>query len=393
MDSVVINENYTLIWSDGHSSFVSDDADRNDTVMPYLVNGILGSYFRDKEIVEKCKAFMEAHSIPWEMEANVQASDAYNTDEASQVGIGIVMNIFPVFCELFPDQRMSDGYYGTHPIFSYKIARACASRTIKEFTEVLFGEYRKDLVRMLASKVHCQDLFWVSLFAGHVPAEWLIAAMRDTTKLPIAVGGYARDDHLDKLFSLLTPYECRRLMMPGNRDTSDLIEAARILNFMPAPLISLPNKRDAESLHNHFTLVSKGSSLEANFDIPDVIANLDNASFDGLTASVLPTAADYRHVGEVMDNCAGTAAYAVNALENKGYLVKFGNDEVTYKYLLELQVRHETQWSVKQLYGVKNSKLPEDDLKAINKFLTESIPEITLGGVVNNRPNIDGIQI
>jgi hypothetical protein len=393
MDSVVINERYTLVWSGGHASFVSDEEDRNQSIMPYLVNGMFGSYFRDEAIFEQCKAFMEAHDIPREMAANVQESDAYSTDEASQVGVGIVMNIFPVFCEVFPSQRMSDGYYGTHPVFSEKIVRACAARNIRDFTEILFGEYRKDLVKLLVSNVHCQDIFWLSLFAGHVPAEWIIAAMNDTTKLPMSFGSYVEVSHMDNLLSRLTPYECRRLMTPASKDPTDITEASRILSAIPEPLISLPNKRDAESLHNHFTLVSKGSSLEANFDIPDVIANLDNASFDGLTASVLPTAADYRHVGEVMDNCAGTAVYAVNALENKGYLVKFGNDEVTYKYLLELQVRHETQWSVKQLYGVKNSKLPEDDLKAINKFLTESIPEITLGGIVNNRPNIDGIQI
>lgn len=393
MDSVVINENYTLVWSDGHASFVSNDAERNEMIMPYLVNGLLGSYFRNEDIFAQCKAFMEAHGIPREMEANIAESDGYSTDEASQVGVGIVMNIFPVFCGLFPSQRMSDGYYGTHPAYSENVVRACAAQNIKDFTEMLFGEYRKDLVKMLTSNTHCQDVFWLSLFAGHVPAEWLIAAMSDRTKLPMSFGTYVEISLMDNLLSRLTTYEIRRLMTPASKDPTDLIEASRILSGIPEALISLPDKRDAESLHSHFTLVSKGSSLEARFDIPDTIANLDNASFNGLTASVLPTAADYRHVGEVMDNCAGTAVYAVNALENKGYLVKFGNDEVTYKYLLELQVRHETQWSVKQLYGVKNSKLPEDDLKAINQFLTESIPEITLGGVVNNRPNIDGIQI
>jgi hypothetical protein len=383
MDAIRLSKRTKLSFVDGHALVEFDDLENSTNratqpFIPYEINNILGQNLRNSELLDECLAFMKRNSIPLDEESDTDSADAYNTDLAAQVGVGIVSSMFPVFVALFPGERGSDGFYGTQPIWSKRIAHAFLARDIRTFTELMFGQYRKDIVRMLMSKPHVQDITWTSLFANHMPIDWIITGLQKARFLPSASGALVVETQMDRLLSKLTQYEVRRLMTENTEESYDLIEASRIMSEIPDSHLSLPTKKDATSLHDHFTFISKGMTLEAEFDIPEVITAMDGQAFDGLSASVLRTAADYRLTGEVMNNCAGTAIYAVNAIDKKGFLVRFGDETEEFKYLLELQAGNQSQWYVRQLYGTSNTDVPEDDLSSINHFLQASIPEITL---------------
>lgn len=336
------------------------------------VNSVLGSSIRGEVALKAFSQFMELHDIPKDLTADVNNADAYSSDEAAQIGVGLVNSAFPIYVEIWPTQRYSDGFYGTKLISSERIDSSYGARTIEEFITSLFGLYRKDLVKAVVNSKDVYSVFWGSIFTGHMPIEWIIDYINRGVHID-TMGFSVDQDKFDAMLALLTRYENRRLLHTTDAQGAfNIVEASRILSDLPAELVSLPVKRTGDELHDHFTLVSKGIEQDAVFNIPPEVEKLDGYKVGDLTVRVLRSREEFLRTGEVMNNCAGTVTYAIDASEEKTTLIRFDTMKEEFKYLLELR-KTQINYEITQLFGVSNTKVSEEDTRAIHALIEREV--------------------
>lgn len=308
-------------------------------------------------------------------EVDMDWAEGYRSSTAAQIGVGLVQHAFPMLTTLFPHETSSDNFYSSAPVLMNRTIQAFKATNIKDFTVTLFQEYRKDLVKAIlqASSIHA--VCWAALFARYLPTDWLISLIKDRWFFVDTGNNVTVNlEHWDQLLSMLTRYEARRLMKPNPRENAqvwEILEAARLLSSIPEERRTLPAKRTGSSLHDHFSLLSKNIEPGTPFIIPYEIQKVHGHQVEGLTVEVLTTPQEFIDVGDVLNNCAGSATYAVDALEGKAMLLQF-KENMKPTYLTELRSGG-AGWRVHQLFGPSNSIVPEPENTIIRNFVEREI--------------------
>jgi len=337
----------------------------------FSVNSNLGWILQSDEAFRSLRDFMKRHGIPEDKKATVDDYDSYSSDSAARYAIGLIREAMPVFSQLYPDNIGYDGFYGFSPVVSDRGNVSYGAQTYEEYITVLFKEYRKDLARVVAEHRNLYAVMWYSAFAGHVPIEWIVKAL-DTRVSPDSTSFTLNNDEFDRMLSKLNRYQIRRLMNSQNENIYYLAEAARLMSTIPDEHVTFPDKLNPNSMHNHFTLLSKGIKPESPFEIPEQVERIHGMTVAGCTVNVLTSPQDYEITGEVMNNCAGTAVYTLDTLEGKNNLVRFEHDS-EFVYLMELEKELRGRWKIRQLFGVSNSDVPEDHKKEIYDLVEREV--------------------
>lgn len=350
---------------------------RNDTSEPldwYSINIALSIALeqpakqkRLKQILFESGGTLAEVSMDW--------AEGYRSETAAQIGVGLVQHAFPMLTILYPHETCSDNFYSSAPVLMDRTIKAFRTDNIKDFTVTLFRDYRKDLVKAIlqASSIHA--VCWAALFSQYLPTDWLIPFIKDRWFFVDTGNSVTVNlEHWDQMLSMLTKHETRRLMKPNSRENAqvwEILEAARLLNSVPKERRTLPAKRTGSSLHDHFSLLSKNIEPETPFTIPHEVQKVDGHQVEGLTVEVLTTPQEFIDAGDILNNCAGSATYAVDALEGKAMLLQFKTN-MKPAYLMELR-QGGAGWRIHQLFGPSNSVVPEPENTTIRNFVEREI--------------------
>lgn len=364
-----LDENTTISFIDGKPIFMSPEG--HSPISSYHALASMGRFTYDPENLLTLEAFAREHDIEPDMEASIFHSDGFNSDKAARISVGVINRAYPIFVEIFPDQRFSDGFYGTRPIITERIVQAQNATDLREFVTTLYGEYRKDLVRAIVERKSVHDAFWASIFVGHVPTDWIVKFLNDSKKQIDTMGFYVKTSTMHKMLSLLNKFQVRKLMNVSDEPLFYVTEAAKLLEGIPLAQVSLPETVTGQNLHDHFTFIDKGIDENSTFDIHDKILSLDGKFVKGYTVKVLRSRSEFVSTGNTMNNCAGSSTFTLDALDKKTSLVRLdlGHEQ---KYLMELGgwIR---KWEIKQLFGPNNEEVPEEDKMAIYDFVEKEL--------------------
>lgn len=366
---VQLTEAVTIDFINGKPVFTTTE--NNPPISSYQALAYMSHFTYEAKNLNALKEFAVAHDIEPDAEASTFYSDGFRSDEAAKVSVGVLNKAFPVFVEIFPSERFSDGFYGTRPILTERIVQAQNATSLRDFITILYGEYRKDLVRVILEKKSVHDVFWSSLFVGHVPTDWLIKFLRESQNKIDTMGFYVEIASMNRMLSLLTKFQVRKLMSVSDEPLFYVTEAAKLLDGIPINQVSLPEVITGQNLHDHFTFIDKGVDENSTFDIPERVMSLDGKLVKGYTVKVLRSRNEFVSTGNTMNNCAGSSTFTLDALDKKTSLVRLDSGQ-EQKYLMELGSWLK-KWEIKQLFGPNNEDVPEEDKKAIYDFVEREL--------------------
>lgn len=260
-----------------------------------------------------------------------------------------------------------DGFmdHYSHTMFSF-----WTQPTLKDVCLDGFGDYRKDLAKLVASATP-DVLNWLHLFSDYLTTDQLVRAFRYMSDKNLFCEWYMSADSATVIDDLMNkvvthPNDRYALVTRGIKEHDDPVffDFINLDEFMVDTRVRSWQEIVNLNQYGYSYLYEKDDpKYYLQIESTDKFSALDGAEVSGYSMSVLRSYHDFVTVGDEMDVCvANKASYYNDVVNGDGVLIQFKkNDKSVLGYFVKrTNDAGEQVVRVSELRGVHNAIAPED---------------------------------
>lgn len=286
-------------------------------------------------------------------------------DEAARM---VVRDRMPVLSAVFGDAIFESHYT---EVVRGEIGRAAVASTLREFIEISFGTWRKDLVKAVLAS-HPDQYRYAVVFAPLLPIDHIVTFLRSGKEVSVL-------DPVDlpamrEMLGALDQHEIRRCLMSADSDL--LIDATTILvdrgvdGQFSRDRIGDRRVQGLRDLHERALSFVRSSREKMELAQDGGLADACRDLFPGAAPRQASTSHDLSSIGDVMGNCIGSYSFSESGAKGESFFVIWEAEETADPVAVaEIRVLPGGVRQLGQMERPRGGRVSETERSAMSQIL------------------------